>query len=78
MKMKAKKFIAIPLLAIVCAGILWHIQTWQNSGRYADMATFIGTPKAVIKVIYDIGIMILSAGTFGLFYSKIIDTISKK
>jgi hypothetical protein len=78
MKKHKKNLIIILLSALVCAGLFWHIQTWQDSGRYADMNEFIGTSKVALTVLYDIGVMLLFAGALGLFFSKIIDTITKK
>jgi hypothetical protein len=66
------------LSALVCAGLFWHIQAWQNAGRYGDMNLYIGTSRAVWTIIYDIGVMLLFAGALGLLFSKIIDTITKK
>jgi hypothetical protein len=78
MKKYKKSLVTILLLALVCAGLFWHIQTWQDSGRYADMNGYIGTSRVALTVIYDIGATLLFAGALGLLFSKIMDTITKK
>jgi hypothetical protein len=78
MKRYHKHLIIALLLALVCAGLLWHIQSFQDNGWYAEMNAWIGTSKTALAVVYDIGLMLLFAGALGLLFSRIIDIFDKK
>ena len=78
MKRYRKDLIIVLLLALVCTCLLWHIQGFQDNGRYAEMSAWIGTSKTALTVVYDIGLMLLFAGALGLLFSRIIDIIDKK
>jgi hypothetical protein len=78
MRNHSKNLTLILILTFICAGLFWHVQTWQNSGRYADMNGYIGTSRVALTVVYDIGVTLLFAGSLGILFSKIIDTITKK
>jgi|WetSurMetagenome_2_1015567.scaffolds.fasta_scaffold442256_2 hypothetical protein len=78
MKRYRKHLSIVLLLALVCAGLLWHIQSFQDNGRYAEMNDWIGTSKTALTVVYDIGLMLLLAGALGLLFSRIVNLIIKK
>jgi len=66
------------VLALICAGFIWHIYSWHNSGRYAEMADWIGTTKGILKIAYDLTITVVFACVLGLLFGKITDIILKK
>lgn len=72
-----KHIIKTLLLALVITALFFHIQNWQDTGRYVLMDAYLGTGKAALTVSYDIGITLIFAGVLGMFFSQIIDIFLK-
>jgi hypothetical protein len=78
MRNSFKNLTLILILTFLCGGIFWHVQSWQNSGEYAEMITWTGTDRSWLTGIYDIGLMLVFAGVFGMLCGKLVDLVTKR
>lgn len=64
------------LLTAGCALIVWHVIDWQAAGKYDEMYQWLGTGKAYLVVIYNVGIMLATGLVLGLLMNKLMELIA--
>ena len=75
MSQRKQAAIWIVALLIVCGLIIWHVIHWQTTGMYLEMFWWIGTDKAYITVLYNLGLMLVLGATLGFLMEKIAELI---
>lgn len=71
MSKRMRAAIQVAALSIICGLIIWHVVQWHYAGMYLHMFNWIGTNKAYITVIYNLGLMVLLGVVLGLLLEKI-------
>lgn len=75
MSKRKRAAIWVVALSIICGLIIWHVVQWHSTGMYLNMFNWIGTNKAYITVIYNLGLMVLLGVVLGLLLEKITDIL---
>lgn len=75
MSRRKRAAIQVAALSIICGLIIWHVVQWHSAGMYLNMFNWIGTPKAYITVIYNLGLMLVLGVSLGLLMGKFADLI---
>jgi len=68
----------VTALFIICGLIIWHAVQWHSTGMYLDMFNWIGTSRAYVTVLYNLGLMVLLGAVLGLLMEKITDLLGYK
>jgi len=68
---RGKTTIRIIVLSVACAGIIWHVIHAHDTGIHARMYDMIAEGKGWISVLYNIGLVTLTATLLGLLMSSI-------
>lgn len=63
---------------ILCGFIIWHVIYWHSNGMYIETYSWIGTDRAYLAVIYNLGLVILFSATLGLLMCTITDLLGYK
>jgi hypothetical protein len=71
MESRKKAAVEILILSIICGSIIWHVMRWHAAAMYDEMFTWIGTDRAYITVLYNLGLMIVLGVVLGLLLGKI-------
>jgi len=58
-------------LSILSGFVIWHITNWQSNGMYTEIFSWIGTDRAYLTVLYNLGLMILFSVMLGLLMCTI-------
>jgi len=75
MSKRKKAAISVAALFIICALIVWHVVQWHSAGIYLEMFSWIGTEKAYITVVYNLGLTLLLGAILGVLMEKITDLL---
>ena len=75
MSKRKKAAIAVAALSILCGLIIWHAVQWHFTGVYLEMFSWIGTDKAYVTVLYNLGLMLVLGTVLGFLMDKITDLI---
>ncbi len=65
----------VAALSIICGLIIWHIVHWYTTGMYVEMFNWVGTEKAYMTVLYNLGLMLVLGAVLGFLMEKITDLI---
>jgi hypothetical protein len=61
----------VAALSIICGLIIWHVVYWYSTGTYLEMFSWVGTDKAYITVLYNLGLMLVLGAVLGFLMEKI-------
>ena len=78
MGQKGRAAIWAVALSIICGLIIWHVVQWYSTGMYLEMFSWIGTDKAYMTVLYNLGLMLVLGTVLGFLTEKITDIIGYK
>lgn len=73
MSKRRKAAIHVAALSIICGLIIWHIVHWHSTGMYLQMFNWIGSNKAYVTVLYNLGLMVVLGTALGFLMQKITD-----
>lgn len=62
-------------LSIICGLIIWHVVHWYSTGMYLEMFNWVGTDKAYMTVLYNLGLILGLGIVLGFLMEKITDLI---
>ena len=71
MNSRKRTIILVPVLLVICGLLIWHAILWQLSGMYQEMFGWLGSGKAYLTVLYNIGFMVVLGLTLGILLDKI-------
>lgn len=71
MNSRKRTIILVPVLLVICGLLIWHAVSWQLSGMYQEMFRWLGSAKAYLTVLYNIGFMMVLGLTLGMLLDKI-------
>jgi ABC-type uncharacterized transport system permease subunit len=66
-----RAIILIPILLVICGLLIWHAILWQVSGMYQEMFGWLGSGKAYLTVLYNIGFMVVLGLALGILLNEI-------
>ncbi len=72
---RKKDAIWVAVLSVICGLIVWHVVYWQSTGMYLRMFNWIGTDKAHMAALYNLGLMLGLGAALGFLMNKITDLI---
>ncbi len=72
MNSRKRTIILVTILLVICGLLICHAISWQASGMYYEMFQWLGTGKAYLTVLYNIGFMIVMGLILGMLLEKII------
>jgi len=75
MSKRKKAAIWVAAFSIICGLIIWHAVQWHSTEMYLNMFSWIGTDKAYMTVLYNLGLMVLLGAILGLLMQKITDLL---
>lgn len=62
-------------LAALCAGIAWHVVSWNSSGMYLELLDRANGGEVYLPVLYNLGLITAAAVALGLFITKLTDLL---
>ena len=65
----------VAVLAVVCGLIVWHTIHWYTAGIHLEMFTWVGTDKAYMTVLYNLGLMLVLGAVLSFLMEKVADLI---
>ena len=65
----------VAALSIVSGLIIWRAIGWHSAGTYLSMFSWIGTDKAYLTVLYNLGLMLVLGAVLGFLMQKFTDLI---
>ena len=71
MNPRMRTVIKIPVLFVIFGLLVWHAISWQTSGMYHEMFQWLGTGKAYLTALYNIGFMIVMGLVLGMLLGEI-------
>jgi len=75
MSKRKKAAIWVAVFSITSGLLVWHAVQWHSRGVYLEMFNWIGTDKACITVLYNLGLMLGLGAVLGLLMEKITDLL---
>jgi len=75
MSKRKKAAIHVAALSIICGLIIWHAVHWHSTGIYLEMFNWIGSDKAYITVLYNLGLMLVLGAALGFLIEKITELV---
>ena len=72
---KGRAAIWVVALSVICGLITWHAVHWHSTGMYLEMFNWIGTDRAYVTVLYNLGLMLVLGVVLGFLMEKITDLI---
>lgn len=76
MNRKGKDALWVTVLSVILGLIAWHVIHWHVTGTYLVMLSWVGTDKASIAVLYNLGLMLVLGTLLGFLMRKITDVIT--
>jgi hypothetical protein len=73
---KSRDIVYIMMLAIFNGIVIWHVFSWNASGKYDEMYLWLTSGKAFLVVLYNLGLMVVFGLLMGLMMSKITEFMS--
>lgn len=77
MSRRKKAAIGVAAFSILCGLIIWHAVRWYSIGMYLEMFSWVGTDKAYLTVLYNLGLMVVLGIVLSFFMNKITDLIGQ-
>lgn len=71
-----KESVWLFLLAGACGLIIWHVFSWQSSGRYDEMYQGIANGKGHVTALYNLALMLVFGLMPGLLTSRLMETLT--
>ncbi|MBA7712831.1 hypothetical protein ES703_121821 [subsurface metagenome] len=68
---KGRAAIWVVALSVICGLIIWHAVHWHFTGMYLEMFNWIGTDRAYMTVLYNLGLMVVLGALLGFLMEKI-------
>ncbi len=78
MSQRKKAAIGVAALSILCGLIIWHAVRWYSTGMYLEMFGWIGTDKAYLAALYNLGLMLVLGTVLSFLMEKVTDLIGYK
>jgi len=75
MSKREKAAIWVAVLSIIYGLIIWHAVHWHSAGLYLEMFGWIGTDKAYLAVLYNLGFILTLGAVLGFLLEKITDLV---
>ena len=75
MDKKERAAIQVTVLSIICGLLIWHVIHWHSTGMYLEMFNWVGTNKAYLTVVYNLGLMLVLGAALGFLMEKITDLL---
>jgi len=75
MSKRKRAAIQVAALSITCGLVIWHVVHWYSTGMYLQMFNWVGTDKAYMTVLYNLGLMLVLGTVLGFLMEKITDLI---
>lgn len=72
---RKKAVIWVVVLSMLCGFIFWHIINWHSNEMYIEAFSWIGTNRAYLRVVYNLGSVIIFSTALGLLMCKITDLL---
>ncbi len=66
MNPRKRAIILLSVLLVICGLLIWHAISWQVSGMYQEMFRWLGSTKAYLTVLYNIGFMMVLGFILGM------------
>lgn len=66
----------VAVLSIILGAIILHVVQWHFTGMYLSMTGWIGTDRAYMIAVYNLGLMVLLGVVIGILIERITDLIS--
>ena len=72
---KGRAAIWVVVLSVICGLIIWHAVHWHSTGMYLEMFNWIGTDRAYMTVLYNLGLVLVFGAVLSFLMEKITDLI---
>lgn len=71
-----RNYIKALLSLIVTALLIWHAVTWHHNGTHVELFGYIKTDKAVLSVLYNLGLVAAISTALSLLMGSIMDIVA--
>jgi hypothetical protein len=69
--------VRIIVLAAINGLIIWHVFAWNAVDKYDEMYLWLGTGKAYLAVLYNLGLMLVFGLSIGLLTGQVVELLSR-
>ena len=73
-----KPIIWISALLLILTLLIWHVINWHATGMHTRLLELAKEGKPYLSILYNLGLIAVTASTLGLLMGKITNLISSK